>query len=120
MIPEKQAPAVVDAVAQARAHIPQLRAAIIGNGPEREAVLAKVADLQLEDAVDVPGFIDSVEWRFVRGFFTVESRGRMQVKGVPAAVEVFELLSDPRTYGYWVVGSREIRAADPNWLRSTN
>jgi uncharacterized protein YndB with AHSA1/START domain len=29
--------------------------------------------------------------------------------------KVFELLSDPRTYAYWVVGSREIRAADPNW-----
>ena len=29
--------------------------------------------------------------------------------------EVFELLSDPRTYGHWVAGSREIRAADPAW-----
>lgn len=29
--------------------------------------------------------------------------------------KVFELLSDPRTYGYWVVGSREIRGADDNW-----
>jgi uncharacterized protein YndB with AHSA1/START domain len=28
---------------------------------------------------------------------------------------VFELLSDPRTYGHWVVGSREIRAADESW-----
>ncbi len=29
--------------------------------------------------------------------------------------KVFELLSDPRTYGYWVVGSREIRGADRDW-----
>lgn len=29
--------------------------------------------------------------------------------------EVFELLSDPRVYGTWVVGSREIRAADRDW-----
>lgn len=29
--------------------------------------------------------------------------------------QVFELLSDPRTYGEWVVGSREIRAADDDW-----
>ncbi len=27
----------------------------------------------------------------------------------------FEVLSDPRSYAYWVVGSREIRAADPQW-----
>jgi class 3 adenylate cyclase/tetratricopeptide (TPR) repeat protein len=31
--------------------------------------------------------------RLVRGFFTVESRGAMRVKGVPVAVEVFELVS---------------------------
>jgi hypothetical protein len=28
---------------------------------------------------------------------------------------VFELLADPRTYAYWVVGSYEIRAADRRW-----
>ena len=28
---------------------------------------------------------------------------------------VFEVLSDPATYGYWVVGSKEIRGADPDW-----
>lgn len=27
----------------------------------------------------------------------------------------FEVLSDPRSYAYWVVGSREIRAADADW-----
>lgn len=27
----------------------------------------------------------------------------------------FEVLGDPRSYAYWVVGSREIRAADPDW-----
>ncbi len=29
--------------------------------------------------------------------------------------DVFELLADPRTYATWVVGSREIRAADRHW-----
>jgi uncharacterized protein YndB with AHSA1/START domain len=29
--------------------------------------------------------------------------------------EVFELLSDPRTYEHWVPGSRLIRAADREW-----
>jgi hypothetical protein len=31
------------------------------------------------------------------------------------AEDVFELLADPRTYAIWVVGSREIRAADEHW-----
>jgi hypothetical protein len=29
--------------------------------------------------------------------------------------EVFELLSDARTYSHWVVGSREIHAVDTDW-----
>jgi hypothetical protein len=32
-----------------------------------------------------------------------------------APEDVFGLLSDPRSYGDWVVGSREIRAADHDW-----
>lgn len=28
---------------------------------------------------------------------------------------VFDVLGDPRTYGEWVVGSREVRAADAHW-----
>lgn len=61
MIPEKRAPAVVEAVAAARARIPGLRAILIGDGPEREGVLARVVELGLEDVVDVPGFIASDE-----------------------------------------------------------
>jgi glycosyltransferase involved in cell wall biosynthesis len=59
MIPEKQAPAVVEAVARARTQIPALRAAIIGDGPDRDAVIRKVAELGLESVVEVPGFIES-------------------------------------------------------------
>lgn len=34
----------------------------------------------------------------------------------PATPErVFEILSDPAYYGYWVAGSREIRGADPGF-----
>jgi hypothetical protein len=29
--------------------------------------------------------------------------------------EVFRVLEDPRCYGAWVVGSSDIRAADPDW-----
>jgi uncharacterized protein YndB with AHSA1/START domain len=28
---------------------------------------------------------------------------------------VWDTLADPRGYGYWVVGSKEIRDADPDW-----
>ena len=28
---------------------------------------------------------------------------------------VFDVLSDPRSYAYWVIGSMEIRGADPDW-----
>ncbi len=32
-----------------------------------------------------------------------------------APERVFDVLSDPRSYGRWVVGSRAIHAADPAW-----
>ncbi len=61
MIPEKRAGAVVEAVARARLRMPELRASIIGDGPERNAVLRAVAELGLEGVVDVPGFIGADE-----------------------------------------------------------
>ena len=41
------------------------------------------------------------------------ARNTVLVDATPSAV--FEVLSDPRSYSYWVVGSREVRAADPDW-----
>ena len=35
------------------------------------------------------------------------------IKASPSAV--FDVLADPRSYVYWVIGSREIRGSDPNW-----
>jgi glycosyltransferase involved in cell wall biosynthesis len=57
-IPEKRAPAAVAAIAAARESIPGLRGAIFGDGPEREAVVAAVAERGLGDVVEVPGFVD--------------------------------------------------------------
>lgn len=58
-IPEKRAPAVVPAVALARRSIPGLRAQILGDGPERPAVLAAIAAAGLDGAVEAPGFVDA-------------------------------------------------------------
>jgi glycosyltransferase involved in cell wall biosynthesis len=55
-IPEKRATAVVPAVALARKRLPDLRAVVFGDGPERERVLAQIREHGLEDAVDAPGF----------------------------------------------------------------
>jgi glycosyltransferase involved in cell wall biosynthesis len=57
-IPEKNPVAVVYAVAKAREEISDLRGAIYGDGPERPKVLAAIAELGLEGAIEVPGFVD--------------------------------------------------------------
>jgi len=58
-IPEKRAPAIVPAIAAARRTLPDLRARILGDGPERDAVLAAIAEHGLADAVEAPGFVSS-------------------------------------------------------------
>ena len=55
-IPEKRVTAVVPAVALARQRLPDLRAVVFGDGPERGRVLAQIRELGLEEAVDAPGF----------------------------------------------------------------
>ncbi len=60
-IAEKRAPAVVPAVMRARTAIPELRATIFGDGPQRGAVLAAIEDCGAQGIVDAPGFVDSSE-----------------------------------------------------------
>jgi len=60
-IPEKRAPAVVPAVARARAAVPELRGEVYGDGPERPAVLAAIAREGLEGVVRAPGFVPGEE-----------------------------------------------------------
>jgi glycosyltransferase involved in cell wall biosynthesis len=57
-IPEKNPVAVVHAVAKARETIPELRAVIYGDGPERPKVLAAIAERGLEGVVEAPGFVE--------------------------------------------------------------
>lgn len=44
------------------------------------------------------------------------ARNEHLVRASPAAV--FDVLADPRSYAYWVVGSQEIRDADTSWPRA--
>lgn len=59
MIPEKQAPAVVGAVVAARRMIPELRAVILGDGPQLPDVKAAIAAAGAESYIEAPGFVDS-------------------------------------------------------------
>jgi len=56
-IPEKRVTAIPAAIALLPGH----RARILGDGPERDAVLAEVRRLGLEDRVEVPGFVAAEE-----------------------------------------------------------
>jgi glycosyltransferase involved in cell wall biosynthesis len=57
-IPEKQAPALVPAVARARQKIPELRAAIYGDGSDRGKVLELIDIYGLGGVVEAPGFVE--------------------------------------------------------------
>jgi glycosyltransferase involved in cell wall biosynthesis len=56
-IPEKQAPAAVPAIAEARERLPGLRGIVFGDGPDRPEVLRLIEQLGLERVVDAPGFV---------------------------------------------------------------
>lgn len=56
-ISEKRVPALLPALARARERLPELRAEIYGDGPERARVLAEIDRLGLGDVVDAPGFV---------------------------------------------------------------
>jgi glycosyltransferase involved in cell wall biosynthesis len=96
-IPEKRVPGLVPALARARRELPALRAEIYGDGPERPKVLQAIAELELEDCVSAPGFVDAdvleralrsalcfvlPSWREGYGLVILESAAR----GVPGVV----------------------------------
>jgi glycosyltransferase involved in cell wall biosynthesis len=56
-IPEKSVTAIPPAIARAREQLPDLHAAIVGDGPERPEVLRRVSELGLQEIVQVPGFV---------------------------------------------------------------
>ena len=58
-IAEKRVPALVPALALARERIPELRAEIYGDGPERAEVLRLRSEHRLDGALEVPGFVEA-------------------------------------------------------------
>jgi glycosyltransferase involved in cell wall biosynthesis len=60
-IPEKRVTALVPALALVREQAPELGGAILGDGPERSAVLRAITRHALGDAVRAPGFVDADE-----------------------------------------------------------
>lgn len=62
-IPEKRVEALAPAIALARATAPELRARILGDGPERAAVADAVAREGQQEAIAIVGFVDAEELR---------------------------------------------------------
>lgn len=58
-IPEKGVRALVPAIALAREQLPELRAEIYGDGPDRNEVLTLLGEHGLNGAVTAPGFVDA-------------------------------------------------------------
>lgn len=61
MIPEKRVPLFVEAMALAVRARPDLTATIFGRGPELPLVEARIAELELERHVRLPGFVPEAE-----------------------------------------------------------
>jgi glycosyltransferase involved in cell wall biosynthesis len=57
-IPDKRVPALVDGFARALRDAPELRCEIYGDGPERAAVAERVRARNLEERVELPGFVE--------------------------------------------------------------
>ena len=60
-IPEKRVPALVHAFARAHAEVPELRLVVLGDGPERPAVLRAIEQERLGDVAAAPGFVTAEE-----------------------------------------------------------
>jgi glycosyltransferase involved in cell wall biosynthesis len=60
-IPEKRVPALVPAIARARAAAPDLRCDVFGDGPDRAAVERAAREAGLEGVIRVHGFVAAAE-----------------------------------------------------------
>lgn len=62
-IPEKRVPVIPAAIAHVRRRVPEVSAVILGDGPDRPAVLEAIAAHGVGDCVEAPGFVDAAELR---------------------------------------------------------
>jgi glycosyltransferase involved in cell wall biosynthesis len=96
-IPEKRVPALVPALLRARERVPELRAEIYGDGPDRARVRELIDELGLDGACEAPGFVprERLEQALVRSLCLVlpsrrEGYGLVVVeaaaRGVPSVV----------------------------------
>lgn len=63
MIPEKQVLLVPEAIALARRTVPELRGVVLGDGPDRAALLDRLDRLGLAEVVEAPGFVEAARVR---------------------------------------------------------
>lgn len=59
MIVEKRVPLLVEAIAIARQSVPDLRAILFGNGPDRPRIEQRINALGQGDAITLPGFVEA-------------------------------------------------------------
>ena len=117
LIPRKRLEDFIEAVARLRANRPELRAAIVGRGPEEEDLRARAARLGVDDAVDFLGFREDVETLYGRSeLFVLPSRSEglsiamaeAMASGLPAIVtnvgEARDLVHDGRNGFLFEVG----------------
>jgi len=61
LAPVKRFGLLLDAVAEAREQVPDLRLEIVGDGPDRAALVARVEELDATDWVDFAGWVDHAD-----------------------------------------------------------
>ena len=83
-IPEKRVTAIPAAVARAREELPDMRALVLGDGPDRAALLEEIERSKLSGIVEAPGFVSAAA--------VEEAFGRAAVLLLPSVREGYGLV----------------------------
>ena len=104
---------LLDALAEARARVPDLRLTLVGDGEMRGAVEARIAALGLEGAVEITGWADGAEVRRrVRAARALVLASFAE--GLPVVIMEALALGRP-VVSTWVAGIPELVDADCGW-----
>ena len=128
LIPEKQVPLLVDALAIIMAENTELRATLIGRGPEQAIVASRIAAHGLGERIVLPGFVteDALEDALCRAALIVQPSARegyglvvveSAARGVPVIVirsedNAASELVEPGENGFIVESADPIALAD--------